>query len=225
MISTAQLHRQAPREDLRRAFPGYGTAFLPSLILAVSELARDGIYRAAVEDVDRTMDAPASWKGSLNLMNWVRRALGGGAGGMERERENGASEDTASSGAFGGGAEECAPGHPLDEEGLYGECARRLVWIATPEVMCRFTGHRGKVGGRRHEGVGYDLEQAAGKFVGLTSLVYPRTGICEDVGWRLRRACVTGTRVLCARLGDSLLSLCPNVYRQHENAFHAAVKL
>lgn len=171
MTSTVQLIRQASREDLRRAFPGYGAAFLPSLVLAVSEFARDGLCGDAVEGRARTRDAPASWKGQVNPVMWLFQAITG-AGGRTREKKDGASDETASGGAFESGAEERGSGHPLDEEGLYGECARRLLWITTPEAMCRFTGRRGKVGGRWREAMGCDLEQAAGKHVGLTSCIH-----------------------------------------------------
>lgn len=104
-------------------------------------------------------------------MKWLFQVVTG-AGGRARDRKDGSSDETASGGVVGSGAEECGSGHPLDEEGLYGECARRLLWITTPEAMCRFTGRRGKVDGRRGEGMGCDLEQAAGKHVGLTSCIH-----------------------------------------------------
>lgn len=42
LFSSRQFTVDVPLADMHRAFPGFGNAFLPSLVLAVSELARDG---------------------------------------------------------------------------------------------------------------------------------------------------------------------------------------
>lgn len=99
--------------DMRRAFPGYGTAFLPSLVLAASEL---------VQDLDRT-GSPS--KGSLSRRPAYSRAAGGTAGdGSEARSSLNAEPD-----------EEGA----TPEEQMYRLCVEGLLRVTTPEVMCRLT--------------------------------------------------------------------------------------
>lgn len=92
---------------MRRAFPGYGNDFLPSLVHAVYKIV-----------------------GTQPCQADQRRSRTGGDDGGEHFARHGDGVndecDHENDGAF-------------EEERLYEACKERLLWVATPEVMCQLT--------------------------------------------------------------------------------------
>lgn len=98
---------------MRRLFPGYGTAFLPSLVVAVSELTRDGA--ALLSNQNETGPRrSASCRRAVTLTS-ITRAL------ISRGNDDG-------------------PSVPEIEDSLFDACMERLIKVATPEIMCRLHG-------------------------------------------------------------------------------------
>lgn len=95
---------------MRRLFPGYGTAFLPSLVVTVSELSRDGdaLLPKRNETEPRRL---ASCRRADTLNSSCRAPMSDG-------KNNG-------------------PAVPDVEDLLFDACVERLITVATPETMCR----------------------------------------------------------------------------------------
>lgn len=111
--------------DMQRVFPGFGNAFLPSLVVAVTQLTRD------VEGLNRT----SNQAGNQNVK------------GKRQNRKRASPNSSIMLGRNDGTEEHDGDGVALGEK-LYRECVRKLLWVATPEAMCRLARRRRGTGGR-----------------------------------------------------------------------------
>lgn len=106
---------EATRVDIRRLFPGYGTAFLPSLVLAVSELTG--------ERPTTSLENKSGLRGEIKSTPSAR-CYGGGA-------------SHSAHWGLGSNTKQDISRMQENEELLFKACVERLLQVATPEAMCR----------------------------------------------------------------------------------------
>ena len=111
---------EATRLDIRRLFPGYGIAFLPSLVLAVYKLAGE---RHAT---------------SFEHKNVLRAEIGS----TSSARSYGARVSHSAHRGLDSSTNDDFSRMPVNEDSLFKACVKRLLQVATPEAMCRLKGLR-----------------------------------------------------------------------------------